>query len=240
MHVELKEYYWSSFNTNGNYVTEIVPNLNYNVCGNVCNNVPNIDLNELLDELTTESEMPEEDDNKRTLVVNLFGGPGSGKSTTAAGVFYELKSAGINCELAAEYAKDLTWEERHQTFKDQIYIFGKQYHRICRLLGQVDVIITDSPILLTPIYDSEKRPTLKKLVIEEHMKMWTFNAFINRVKKFNPKGRLHNENEACHLDMHILDMLNESKIPFSTFEGNPQGKNKLVDRILWILTNYKC
>ena len=27
----------------------------------------------------------------QTIVINLAGGPGSGKSTTAAGVFYELK-----------------------------------------------------------------------------------------------------------------------------------------------------
>lgn len=39
-------------------------------------------------------------------VINLFAGPGSGKSTTCAGVFNKLKLAGINCEMALEYAKD--------------------------------------------------------------------------------------------------------------------------------------
>ena len=43
---------------------------------------------------------------KHTIVVNLIGGPGSGKSTTAAGLFYNLKKLGINCEMALEYAKD--------------------------------------------------------------------------------------------------------------------------------------
>jgi len=36
-----------------------------------------------------------------TLVVNLYGGPGTGKSTTAAATFAELKMAGINCELVS-------------------------------------------------------------------------------------------------------------------------------------------
>lgn len=43
-----------------------------------------------------------------TIYVNLYGGPGSGKSTTAAGVVSQLKLLSINAELVTEYAKDLT------------------------------------------------------------------------------------------------------------------------------------
>lgn len=43
-----------------------------------------------------------------TLVVNLFGGPGSGKSTGAAYVFARLKMLGYNAELVTEFAKDKT------------------------------------------------------------------------------------------------------------------------------------
>ena len=170
-----------------------------------------------------------------TLVVNLFAGPGAGKSTTAAGVFFELKSRGINCEIAAEFAKDLVWEERHSTFKDQIYLFGKQYHRIFRLLGQVKVVITDCPILLTPIYDTEKRPTLEKLVVEENDKMWTYNVFLKRKKAFNPKGRNHNEEEAIGLDRAILDLLWKHEVCFETFEGTTEGKDAIVKKILMLL-----
>ena len=45
------------------------------------------------------------------LVINLFGGPGCGKSTIAALLFGKLKQNGINCEMALEYAKDKVWEE---------------------------------------------------------------------------------------------------------------------------------
>ena len=174
-------------------------------------------------------------DGKQTLVVNLFAGPGAGKSTTAAGVFFELKSRGVNCELAAEYAKDLCWEERHKTFQDQIYIFGKQYHRIHRLLGQVQCIITDSPILLTPVYDSETRESLEKLVVEEHNKMWTYNAFLKRKKAFNPKGRNHSLDESQALDKLIGDMLFKHGIPFEVFEGTPEGKDAIVRKVLTLL-----
>lgn len=183
---------------------------------------------ELSDKLIAKAE-------SKTLVVNLFAGPGAGKSTTAAGVFFELKSRGINCELAAEYAKDLCWEERHRTFQDQIYIFGKQYHRIYRLLGQVECVITDSPILLTPVYDGEKRATLEKLAVEEHNKMWTYNAFLKRRKAFNPKGRNHDYEESQELDRIVADMLWKHLIPFETFEGTPEGKNAIVHKVLMLL-----
>jgi hypothetical protein len=175
-------------------------------------------------------------DMTKTLVVNLFAGPGAGKSTTAAGVFFELKTRGINCELAAEYAKDLCWEERTRTFDDQIYIFGKQYHRIFRLLGQVSVVITDSPLLLTPVYDAEKRPTLKKLVLEEHNKMWTYNVFLKRKKVFNPKGRNHNEEQSKDIDYAVADMLLENDVLFETFEGTAEGKDAIVKKILILLS----
>lgn len=66
-------------------------------------------------------------------VINLFAGPGSGKSTTCAGVFSKLKLAGVNCEMALEYAKDKVWEQSFHTLDNQIYIFGKQLHRLWRL-----------------------------------------------------------------------------------------------------------
>ena len=64
------------------------------------------------------------------VVVNLFGAPGAGKSTGAAYVFSKLKMLGVNAELVTEYAKDKVWEESDAVFKNQAYIFGKQYFRI--------------------------------------------------------------------------------------------------------------
>ena len=42
----------------------------------------------------------------RAIVINLYGGPCCGKSTVSAGLFYELKCLGVECELTGEYAKD--------------------------------------------------------------------------------------------------------------------------------------
>ena len=63
---------------------------------------------------------------KRPIVVNLFGAPGSGKSTGAAFIFSQLKMKNVNCELITEYAKDKTWENNAAALECQEYIFGKQ------------------------------------------------------------------------------------------------------------------
>src|ERR1700751_1971546 len=83
------------------------------------------------------------------LICNIFGGPGVGKSTTAARIFVGLKDLGINTELATEFAKDKSWEGAHSTLACQPYITGTQIWRIERLAqAGVAVIVTDSPPLM--------------------------------------------------------------------------------------------
>lgn len=73
-------------------------------------------------------------------VINLFGGPGTGKSETASGVFNLLKRNRIRTEYVQEFAKDLTWEGNSTALACQDFIFGNQYYRMFRLSGQVEFI----------------------------------------------------------------------------------------------------
>ena len=59
-----------------------------------------------------------------TTVINLIGAPGSGKTTIATDLFSKMKYLGYNVELVTEYAKELVWEQRHETFKNELYIFS--------------------------------------------------------------------------------------------------------------------
>lgn len=146
-------------------------------------------------------------------VINLFAGPGSGKSTTCAGVFNKLKLAGINCEMALEYAKDKVWEKSFHTLDNQIYVFGKQLHRLWRLKDQVDIIITDSPLLFSILYDKSSNDKFRELVLDQFNQFNNINYFIERDQSYNPKGRMQTMEESMQLDSRIKEILGEYNIP---------------------------
>lgn len=150
---------------------------------------------------------------KNTLLVNLFGGPGTGKSTTMAGLFSKLKMAGVDCEQAPEFAKDKVWEGSTKVLGNQLYIFGKQHHRLWRLAGKVSCIVTDSPLLIALYYGKHiTTDTFKNLVLEEHNRFPTLNVFLKRVKVYNPSGRMQTEKEAKQIDVELLNILTNSGV----------------------------
>lgn len=151
-----------------------------------------------------------------TLIVNMLGGPGTGKSTTAAGVFYELKQQGVNAELVTEYAKDLVWGRTTTTLGNQIYVFGKQYHRFWRLQDQVDVVVTDSPLILFLHYGEKQSQTFKDLVLEAWDSMDNLTWFLERVKGYNSSGRVQTESEARAIDGVLKKLLVDNGISHQT------------------------
>lgn len=155
-----------------------------------------------------------------TKIINLFAGPGAGKSTTASGIFYLMKSMGINCELILEYAKDLTWEKRTQAISNQVYVFGKQVQRLERVMNQVDYIITDSPILLSLIYNNNEPLSFSQYVVDKFKSYHNINFFIKRDKDYNPAGRNQTLEEAIEIDNVILDILDANYIPYKIINSD--------------------
>lgn len=168
-----------------------------------------------------------------TLIVNLYGAPGAGKSTGAAYIFYKLKSSGIDAELVTEYAKDKVWEEHDMVFKDQCYIFGHQHFRLTRLIGKVRVIVTDSPLLLSAFY-GDKRITdqLAKIASITLGQNTSISYFIERKKKYNPNGRFQTEEESNKISGEIKSFIESLGVRYTSVEGTEQGYDKIVDDIL--------
>jgi len=167
-----------------------------------------------------------------TLIVNLYGGPGTGKSTTAAATFAELKFQGVNCELVTEYAKDLVWGRTTVTLDNQLYLLGKQYHRLWRMLDQVDVVVTDSPLLLFTYYGRKQSETFRQLVLETYQSMDNYNIFLKRVKEYNPAGRVQTEDEAREIDFVLADMLSQLDPGFDVVSANMSAAGIIAGRVI--------
>jgi len=168
----------------------------------------------------------------KTLVVNFFGGPGSGKSTVCADMFSRLKWAGINCEIASEFAKDLVWEEAYKTFDDQLYVFANQYHRIYRLKDKVEIILTDSPLLFGIIYDNIYSVAYQHLVFECFYKFTNLNLFLERKDVYQPEGRMQKESEAKKIDDDIKKLLDANAIFFHSEKAVEENMNNVYKIIL--------
>jgi len=172
----------------------------------------------------------------KTLVVNLFGGPGCGKSTITAGLFSALKWKNICCEMSLEYAKDCVFGENTNILKNQVYVFGKQQNRLFRLNGKVDVVITDSPLILSLVYDvlcrkdlpADYREAFHNFIIKEQAQYNNLNIFLRRVKPYHKEGRLQSEKEARELDFLIRDVLNKNNIAYIEVIGEEESIPQLV------------
>lgn len=136
------------------------------------------------------------------VIINIFGAPGAGKSTTATGVFSKLKLGGFNCEYVPEVAKDFTWEGRKETLTYQAYVHAKQLRNIERLMTKVDIIVTDSPPLLSAFYAKFYGVSYPESFVRwvrdchERYLQPTLDFYLTRVKPYNPAGRNQTEAES--------------------------------------------
>lgn len=167
---------------------------------------------------------------KDTIILNFTGAPGAGKSTGAAYVFAKLKMLGIDAELATEFAKDKVWEENPTPFKNQAYIFGKQSYRLSRVTGKVEVIVTDSPLLLSIIYNNDERLTenFNEMVKDVWHSYKNKTYFVHRVKPYNPNGRHQTEAESDALSQDILELFESNNVPITHINGCQEDYDKVV------------
>jgi hypothetical protein len=166
-------------------------------------------------------------DYSKTLVVNYFAGPGSGKSTLMADTFARLKWLGIECEMAPEYVKELVWEGQKGPW-DQEYLEAQQKYRINRLLGKVKVVLTDSPLLMMMAY----RPYVDRFdPIVDYFNMYrNLNIFVRRKKVYSPNGRVQTRAQALNFDKTIyklMTVLTPGETQYE-FDGVPTSAPKIV------------
>lgn len=174
---------------------------------------------------------------KNCLVVNLFGAPCTGKSTAAAYIFSRLKMHGINVELVTEYVKDMVWEENKTCLNNQPYIFGQQSYRLSRCADKVDVIVTDSPLLLSILYNPDKTiaEPLNELVMRVFNSYNNLNYVLTSDFLYDPHGRIHNEEECEVIQQDIVKLLTDNELYYTCVDPVDDGLEFCVRDIIWSL-----
>lgn len=174
----------------------------------------------------------------KTTIINVYGGPGAGKSTSAAYLYYLLKVAGENVELVREYVKDWAWEGRKFGAYDEIYFLGKQVRHESMLFGKVDYIVTDAPVYMTAYYASIYcSPTLAKGVMSEAQAFYQqvsedghqhLHIMLNRIRPYVQEGRYQNESQAHAVDDGVGDMLLSRGITLINADPSEESLKKVL------------
>lgn len=172
----------------------------------------------------------------KTKVINLYGGPSSGKSTQASGLFYKMKQQGYSVELVNEFAKECVWEGNVPMLKDQLWVLAHQHRKLVRLKDKVEYIITDSPVLLSiayrTVYDGPMyTEAIDTLALECYNMYDNIDVFLNRTTEFTDVGRAQDLEVSKHIDAHILKILIDLNVPYLSLDVN----DNTVGRILELL-----
>ena len=175
---------------------------------------------------------------KKTILVNLLGAAGSGKSTLACDVFAKLKRKGYKCEYVPEYAKNVVYEENYRRLANQLYIFSSQYFSLDHVRDKVDIVITDSPIVLSIFYnnkheDKDKLPEriFNQLVLYCHSTFDNLNYFIKRNHEYKQEGRYQTESQAKHEEVVLENLFDELGVDMTKMFSSDDCVSKIVDAV---------
>lgn len=155
---------------------------------------------------------------KNTLHINLWAGPGVGKSGVAASVFGKLKEHHIDCELVREYAKDLHWD--HELAKaEQLIISAEQFKREQLVHGCVDIAIVDTALIsgvlhCPPAYRKELLHMLTYISRDWNKQHYFLERDLSSPYEHN--GRLQTLSQSVELDEKIREFLSEQGIYYQS------------------------
>lgn len=151
-------------------------------------------------------------------VINLFGGPGVGKTTLAMRIFTELNMKQQKVEYVDEYAKELTWNQSFKMMENQQMIFANQHQKFWRLKDAIDVVITDAPLFNSIIYSGkgEDNVHFHANVFHEFKRYQNLNFFLRRETEYKEHGRSQKIEDAIKVDEEVLRCLKWFKVPYAT------------------------
>jgi hypothetical protein len=172
---------------------------------------------------------------KKCVVINMTGGPGVGKSIIACELFVQLKKRFVSCDISSEYIKRKIREDARKVIQNQIYIFAKQQFQLFGMKDNVDVIITDSPIFLSAVYDDTQCEHLRALIMKEYGNYQNLTYYIERDKTvaYEQEGRYQNEAGAKLVDDKVKNFMIDNKIEHKVLNGiGQESLNIIVEDVM--------
>ena len=174
-----------------------------------------------------------------SILINLFGGPGIGKSSIAAGITYKLKKKHISCNNPYEFPKLLAWDKNNEAIKDQLYVLANQHRGIAQSYGKVDYIVIDSPIMFSLIYKTyynKGYPAefygehFNHMIVDLHKKYDNINILLERSDegKHNDDERYQTLKESLDIDKLCKNILDENNIPYHVVKVNKNTVKEIM------------
>lgn len=171
-------------------------------------------------------------------LINLFGGPGIGKSGVAAGITYKMKKKHINVNNPYEFPKRLAWDNNIPAISDQLYVFANQHRGIAECYGKVDYIVIDSPILFSTIYHryyTKGYPAemygkvFHDMVIDLHRRYSSINILLERGEtKHNDDERFQNYKQSVEIDDLCKKVLDETGSKYYSVKVNGDSVKNIM------------
>ncbi|AMM43705.1 thymidylate kinase [Pectobacterium phage vB_PcaM_CBB] len=173
-----------------------------------------------------------------TIIVNLVGGPCCGKSTTAAGLFAKMKlHSKQKVEIVTEVIKDYVYDENKMAMQDQVLITANQNHRLFRLNGKVDFVVSDASLLNGIVYNEfyDDANNISSIIAHNLYHQYENEVFLlPRKPEYDQYGRTQTLEEAKEIDRLFVENLDALKIPY--IDMRQYTHEEMPERILEVLS----
>jgi len=178
------------------------------------------------------------------MIIGFVGSPCSGKTTTAAALFSELKNIGQPVEFFPEYAREYIMKKRFSgggkdmSKNDQLQIYWKQesIENMYKVMSPNSITITDGSTLNSYFYGLDEQLTL-----EQELDRYDFVFFCRGLKfSVDDDNRVHDLDFSRNLDISMAERINNLPLLFRKKVHPLWGtKEQRLQAALDFLNNYE-
>lgn len=148
----------------------------------------------------------------------------------------DVRPCGLSeVELVEEFAKKLVYDGAHELMENEMYILAEQDRRLRRLVGKVDYVLSDAPLLKSAAY---VRGVYSSTAYVDHIyrlfdEYNNYNVFVHRAHPYVTLGRVQTEPEAENIDAVLKGLLLQRNIPLHLeVAGDKDAPKRVMENLL--------